>query len=57
MSAEPRTLKLNAGDLGGEGKNLRVAITNLMRGEREIVNTGQLTLGPYEAVALEVTGN
>jgi alpha-glucosidase len=57
MSAEPRTLKLNAGDLGGEGKNLRVAISNLMRGEREIVNTGQLTLGPYEAVALEVTGN
>jgi alpha-glucosidase len=57
MSAEPRTLKLNAGDLGGEGKTLRVAISNLMRGEREIVNMGQLTLGPYEAVALEVTAN
>ena len=57
MSAEPQTLKLNAEDLGGEGKKLRVAISNLTRSERQIVDIGQVTLGPYEAIALEVSGN
>ena len=55
MSNQPRTLKLSAKDLGGEGKRLRVAISNLTHDRQQTVDAGQVTLAPYESAAFEVT--
>jgi alpha-glucosidase len=56
MSDAPRTVKLSAGELGGKGKGLRLALSNLRHGVRQPIDAGHLTLAPYEAAAFEVTG-
>jgi alpha-glucosidase len=56
MSKEPRMVKLSARELGGAGKGLRLAISNLRREVRQTLEAGHLTLAPYEAAAFEVTG-
>ena len=55
MSNEPRKLKLSPQELGGEGKRLRVAISNLTRAAQAVVE-GEVTLAPYEAAVFAVTG-
>ena len=56
MSNEPRTLKLSQQELGGAGKRLRVAISNLTRAAQQTVVGGEVTLAPYEAAVFAVTG-
>ncbi len=56
MSNEARTLKLSPQELGGEGKRLRVAISNLTRAAQQTVVGGEVTLAPYEAAVFAVTG-
>jgi alpha-glucosidase len=55
MSSEPRTLKLSSKELGGEGRELRLAISNQIHDAKAPVQAGQVTLAPYEAAAFEVT--
>ncbi len=56
MSNESRTLKFSNQDLGGEGRGLRLAISNLARDARQTIDIRQVTLGPHEAAAFEVIG-
>jgi alpha-glucosidase len=56
MSNEPRKLKLGPQELGGEGKRLRVAISNLSSAAQQTVVGGEVTLAPYEAAVFAVTG-
>jgi alpha-glucosidase len=56
MSNEPRTIKLSGDELGGEGRKMRLAISNQRPDAKGTIEAGQVTLAPYEATVFEVTG-